>query len=110
MQFTALMVIYIGCGVAQADEPAKNSEPLPVTEVTAESIKPGINKNFLDPKLDIGEWVNRFEVESREVFSARVQILKALALREGDTVADIGAGTGLFMVAMSNAVSEKGSV
>ena len=97
-------VLLIGsCGLlALADEPKKIA--------AEESVKPGINKNFLDPKLDIGEWVNRFEVESREVFSSRVQIMKALALKEGNTVADIGAGTGLFMVAMSNAVAEKGKV
>ncbi|MEM6688306.1 MAG: hypothetical protein AAF664_02690 [Planctomycetota bacterium] len=30
------------------------------------SIKPGINKRFLDPELDVEECVGRFEIESRE--------------------------------------------
>ena len=54
----------------------------------------GINSKFLDPSLDPEEWVARFEVESREVFHAREEILDALELKPGDCVADVGSGTG----------------
>lgn len=103
----------VGFSGIRADEPATSPAvpaPAGATDEAARSVNPGINKGFLDPQLNIGEWVNRFEVESREVFTARVQILKALKLKEGDTVADIGAGTGLFMVAMSKAVGSSGKV
>ena len=42
-----------------------------------QSVKPGINEKFLDPKLNVAEWMKRFEVESREVYSARKAVLAA---------------------------------
>ena len=118
--FTALCLSLITAlwlpPAATADEPVKKAESTIAEKDTKktkelESVKPGINKNFLDPELKVDEWVNRFEVESREVFSSRAQIMKkAVAANAGDTIADIGAGTGLFMVAMSNAVGEDGTV
>ena len=41
-----------------------------------QSVRPGINDRFLEPKLEIGEWLNRFEIESREVYSARTDVLR----------------------------------
>ena len=60
------------------------------------SVKPGVNKKFVDPNLDVDSFVKRFEIESREVFVNRERILAACDIEKGDTVADIGAGTGLF--------------
>ncbi len=73
-------------------------------------IKPGINDAFLDPNLDVETWVKRFEVESREVFAARKEIVENLQLAKGDVVADIGTGTGLFVEPMSKAVGSGGWV
>ena len=73
-----------------------------------ESVKPGINKNFLDPNLDIQEWIERFEVESREVYEARKEILERLRLRPGDRIADVGAGTGFFTLLMADAIGKQG--
>lgn len=70
----------------------------------------GINDNFLSPDLDAQEWVNRFEVESREIYACRDQIVKAIGLSTGQSIADIGAGTGLFTGLFSKAVGEDGSV
>ena len=75
-----------------------------------ESVRPGINENFLDPGLKVPVWVNRFEVESREIFSSRKAILAAIELKSGEKIADIGAGTGLFMPLFSKAVGEDGKV
>lgn len=76
----------------------------------SKSVKPGINKPFLDPELDVDQWINRFEVESREVFRSRHEIVKQLKLSPGDRIADIGSGTGLFVEPFSNAVGKKGWV
>ena len=35
------------------------------------SVKPGINQNFLDPNLKVDEWLQKFEVESREGIGSR---------------------------------------
>jgi SAM-dependent methyltransferase len=74
------------------------------------SVKPGINERFLDPELKVDEWVERFETESREVFTAREEIVEALDLKEGMRVADVGAGTGLFTRLFSQRVGPRGWV
>ncbi len=75
-----------------------------------ESVKPGINEKFLDPDLDIKQWFGRFEVESREVYHCREKIVDAVGIRPGDAIADIGAGTGLFMKPFAEAVGKEGKV
>ncbi len=58
------------------------------------SVRPGVNDAFRDS--DPKAFTERFEVESREVFAKRKEILEAIKLKPTDVVADIGAGTGLF--------------
>ncbi len=60
--------------------------------------------------MDAQEWVNRFEVESREIYAQRNEILNAVALSDGESIADIGAGTGLFTELFSDAVGTAGKV
>jgi predicted methyltransferase len=72
------------------------------------SVAPGINRAYENP--DFGLWVHRFEREGREVFDKRHEILRALALRPGMVVADVGAGTGLFTRLMAPAVLPGGRV
>ena len=74
------------------------------------SVKPGVNDGFLDPNLNVQEWVERFEVESREVFHARREIMRQLDLKPGQRIADVGAGTGFFTLLMAEAVGENGWV
>jgi len=72
------------------------------------SVKPGINDSFRDPKVE--EYIEKFEIESREVFLKRNEILEACGITEGAAVADIGAGTGLFTRLFSKAVGSQGRV
>ena len=72
------------------------------------SVKPGINDSFRDPK--VSEYVERFEIESREVFSKRKEIVEACKIPAGATVADIGAGTGIFTRMFAETVGAKGQV
>jgi SAM-dependent methyltransferase len=81
--------------------------PAPIEEV---SVKPGINDSFLGEDVDVQDFVERFETESREVARERDTILAAVALEPGLAVADIGAGTGLFLEPMSRAVGARGAV
>jgi predicted methyltransferase len=73
-----------------------------------QSVKPGINDSFRDPNVD--DFKERFEIESREVFSRRAAIVEACEIVPGQTVADIGAGTGLFTRLFSEAVGKDGQV
>jgi hypothetical protein len=75
-----------------------------------QSVKPGINKDFLDPALDPQKFVERFETESREIFTERAAIAAMVGLKPGQRVADIGAGTGLFTLPFAEAVGPQGHV
>lgn len=76
----------------------------------AENLPQGINDSFLDPDMDVDEFVERFEIESREVFACRHQILASIQLEPGMSVADVGAGTGLYLNPLSKSVGESGHV
>jgi ubiquinone/menaquinone biosynthesis C-methylase UbiE len=72
------------------------------------SVNPGVNDSFRNP--DVKEFQEKFEVESREVFLHRNEILAACDIKPGQTVADIGAGTGLFTRLFSKQVGVEGQV
>jgi len=88
-------------GANSAQTPAKPTE---------DSVRPGVNERFLAEDLDVAQFVEIFEGESREVAVARERIAKALDLSPGMTVADIGAGTGLFLPDFDRAVGGEGRV
>jgi acetyl esterase/lipase len=72
------------------------------------SVKPGINQPFENP--NVKEYIGKFEVESREIFAKRAEIVAACQIKPGMAVADIGAGTGLFTRLFAPAVGPKGRV
>lgn len=72
------------------------------------SLRPGINDSFRSP--DVSQFQQRFETESREVFKNRQEIVAASQIKPGMTVADIGAGTGLFTRLFAEAVGPEGRV
>jgi ubiquinone/menaquinone biosynthesis C-methylase UbiE len=72
------------------------------------SVRPGINKPFENPNVE--EFLGKFEVESREVFAKRQDIVTACKLKPGMAVGDIGAGTGLFTRLFAKAVGSIGKV
>ncbi len=84
--------------------PNPQSAPLEV------SVKPGINKDFLDPALEVGKFEERFEGESREIFSQRARIASLVGAKEGMVIADVGAGTGLYTRMFAQKVGENGRV
>ncbi len=67
-----------------------------------------INANYKNPDIEV--WVKRFEGEGREVFDYRNEIIESIGLQEGQDVADVGAGTGLFEPLLVNKVGETGTV
>lgn len=74
------------------------------------SVRPGINEDFLNPDLNVEQWVARFEIESREIFASRREVLAACHLQRGERVADVGAGTGLYSRLFADAVGDAGWV
>jgi len=72
------------------------------------SVRPGINDPFKKP--DVSSYVEKFEVESREVFEKRKEIVGALNLQPRMIIADVGAGKGLFTRLFATSVGPKGKV
>lgn len=74
------------------------------------NVRPGINTDFTDQKLDVDTMTKRFETESREIFARRAAIARAVGLQPGATVADVGAGTGIFVDFFAKDVGPGGRV
>lgn len=70
----------------------------------------GLNDKFTDPNMNVDRWVKGFESNDRDVFVNRANIVKALHIKKGSCVADIGAGTGGFLPLLNKAVGKNGKV
>ena len=70
---------------------------------------PSINKGFREG-TDLGAYTERFEGESREIYRKRTEIVDASGAKPGMTVADVGAGTGLFTMMFARRVAPGGQV
>lgn len=97
MRKNLIAVLLVGCIVSGASAQEAN-------------VAPAINQNFKSPELDVKSWADRFTGESREVFNARMDVVKALALKPGEHIADVGAGTGLYTRLFAQAVGPSGKV
>ena len=109
----AAAILLTPCPVCLSQSATAKSEAQPVREALSSgeaSVKPGVNKKFVDPNLDVDAFIKKFEIESREVFVNRERILAACEIKKGDTVADVGAGTGLFTRMFSLEVGNEGWV
>jgi ubiquinone/menaquinone biosynthesis C-methylase UbiE len=89
----AVIVVFVAAPAASAQE---------------KSVRPGINTPFQNP--DVKEFLGKFEVESREIFARRNEIVAACKLKPGMVIADVGAGTGLFTRLFAREVSPGGKV
>ncbi len=100
-----LCLLFAACSSTQ-----DSSDAAYLPDTTEVSVREGLNARFLDEQLDIDKLVQMFEGESREIAAERAAIVAALELQEGETIADIGGGTGLFMTPLADAVGESGKV
>lgn len=98
MLFPRLFLISLTCAVAMAF-------PVHAKESGA---NPEINRAYQNP--NIKDWVQRFETEGRDIFDKRQEIVEAAGIKPGMTVADVGAGTGLFTRLFSTKVGPTGKV
>lgn len=104
----ALMLAVCGLGVGGCKSGAVSEQA--GAAAAESSVNPGINAQYLNPDLNVTQWVERFEREGREIYDHREAIVAAARLKPGMVVADIGAGTGLFTPYFSRAVGPKGKV
>ncbi|MHC5109499.1 MAG: class I SAM-dependent methyltransferase [Planctomycetota bacterium] len=77
---------------------------------TRSDVPENINARYLADDMNVEEWTDRFEGESREIFLARNEIAEAVHIEPGMDVADVGAGTGLFLAPFSRAAGHGGTI
>lgn len=90
---------------APAQPPAAAPAPAPAP---AGAPAAGINDAFRAP--DVSRFQETFEGESREIFAKRDRIADAAGVKAGSSVADVGAGTGLFTRIFADRVGPAGRV
>jgi len=76
--------------------------------ILAQGASPEINEQYRNP--DYSRWQRNLETEGREVYEKRLAIVAAVALKPGQAVADVGAGTGLFTRLFAARVGPQGRV
>ena len=74
------------------------------------SVRPGVNDRWVNPDLDAQNAAENFESDTREVYLRRHDVVAALDLRPGMTVADVGAGSGFYMSLFAAQVGPSGRV
>jgi ubiquinone/menaquinone biosynthesis C-methylase UbiE len=104
-----LAPVGVGIGIGAETEASEGAPPR--ASVGEEpSVRPGANETFLSEDLDVARFIEIFESESREIYAQRELIVAALGLEPGDSIADIGAGTGLFLGLFAREVGSTGRV
>ncbi|MEM8773232.1 MAG: class I SAM-dependent methyltransferase [Pseudomonadota bacterium] len=73
-------------------------------------VEPAQDAELIEEELNLDVWLERLEVGSRELYSAREAVVAAADLKPGDWVADVGAGTGLYSLLFAEAVGPDGQV
>ncbi len=91
-----------------ANAPTQAEARAAVGAGTLAGADPKVNQSYYEPDLQL--WSNRFEGESRELYRKRAEIVAASGARPGMTVADVGAGTGLFTMLLGKQVLPGGQV
>src|SRR5262245_8003901 len=87
-----------------------SSTPGSAAPIAEQSVRPGVNAEYLKSGIVVTQWVERFEREGREIYDRRTQIMQAAKVRPGLIVADIGSGSGLFTMLFADAVGPRGKV
>lgn len=108
MTCSTLLTVGLGVGLAlgfvaaTAADPPSGQHPAPYPT--------RMNQKFTDPGANIAEFVKRFEDAGRQVYANRQDITRAVRLKPGNVVADIGAGTGVFTFLFADQVGPGGTV
>lgn len=79
-----------------------------VANIAEQNVNPGVNRHYQGAEFK--DWVGIFEQPGREVYDKRHDVVKALNLKPGMNIADIGAGTGFYSLLFAQKVGEIGQV
>ena len=70
----------------------------------------GPNDAYLDPRVTAEQWNHLFTASERELSEKRDLVIQLAGVKPGMTIADVGAGTGVFTRMLSDAVGPTGRV
>jgi predicted methyltransferase len=79
---------------------------VPVARAQAAAAPPEMHHRHSDPQA----YIASLEDPARDAYQKPDEVMRALALRSGEVVADIGSGSGYFTVRLARAVGESGRV
>ena len=102
-----VLVLLLACTAPEASPPAA---PAAQDAGAEPAVRADINASYLSDSLDPARLDAGFSSESRETFAAREAVTAALGLEAGDVIADVGAGTGIYLEPFSRAVGPTGTV
>jgi ubiquinone/menaquinone biosynthesis C-methylase UbiE len=109
--FAVGVVVALGGGIVLADEPPKRDKPK--YETREDHDRDGIGKFYMGREIaqvmgwQAAGWLERKERTKEE---NPEKMIKALDIKEGMTVADVGAGSGYHTFLMAPLVGKKGKV
>lgn len=104
---TCLAFLLMACPWSRSQTAAQKTDAPPRTQAK-KKVDPSINVPFKKAKVE--DFIKRFETNDREVYVKRHEIVEALGLMRGMSVADVGAGTGLFTRLFAEQVGPEGRV
>jgi SAM-dependent methyltransferase len=70
----------------------------------------GPNDAYLDPRVSAEDWNRLLTAPGRELFDKRETVVRLASVKPGMTIADVGAGTGLYTMMLSDEVGPSGRV
>lgn len=103
----ALVWLAAGCAARPPEGPAYER---PAPEAAGEADPHPHAATAHHPFTDIDKWVRIFDDPSRDKWQKPEEVVSALELEEGQSVADVGAGTGYFSRHLARAVGVSGRV
>ncbi len=106
----AAMSLAVSAGVVVLAAASELTQIQTTSPATSSRVKtdPKINEPFKKP--NVKEYIKKFESNERESYVKRHEIVAALGVTPGMTVADVGAGTGLFTRSLAEKVGPTGKV